>query len=194
MMNNYIAKDLLLEFISSTQETKLKALQKDYGKDSGDEIISALKDELNIKPLWKIMRDGLSVRKREFKLFFPKPRSNTTDKSQKLYEQNSIKIKDELVIKGDKRIDIVLYLNGLPIITMELKHEDAGQYLEDAVLQYTKRNHKDKIYQLPFLHIALDTSEVKVATNPSSESNFLWFNQDLENKPITEGEYPVEYM
>ena len=190
----YIAKELLLEFISSTQETKLKALQKDYGKDSGDEIISALKDELNIKPLWKIMRDGLSVRKHEFKLFFPKPRSNTTDKSQKLYEQNSIKIKDELVIKGDKRIDIVLYLNGLPIITMELKHEDAGQYLEDAVLQYTKRNHKDKIYQLPFLHIALDTSEVKVATNPSSESNFLWFNQDLENKPITDGEYPVEYM
>ena len=190
----YIAKELLLEFISSTQETKLKALQKDYGKDSGDEIISALKDELNIKPLWKIMRDGLSVRKHEFKLFFPKPRSNTTDKSQKLYEQNSIKIKDELVIKGDKRIDIVLYLNGLPIITMELKHEDAGQYLEDAVLQYTKRNHKDKIYQLPFLHIALDTSEVKVATNPNSESNFLWFNQDLENKPITEGEYPVECM
>ena len=80
----YIAKELLLEFISSTQETKLKALQKDYGKDSGDEIISALKDELNIKPLWKIMRDGLSVRKHEFKLFFPKPRSNTTDKSQKL--------------------------------------------------------------------------------------------------------------
>lgn len=190
----YIAKDLLLEFISSTQETKLKALQKDYGKDSGDEIITALKNELNIKPLWKIMRDGLIVRKHEFKLFFPKPRSNTTLESQKLYEQNSIKIKDEFIIKGDKRVDIVLYLNGLPIITMELKHEDAGQYLEDAVEQYTKRNHKDKIYQLPFLHMAMDTSEVKVATNPSSESNFLWFNQDLENKSITNGEYPVEYI
>ncbi len=194
MMNNYIAKDLLLEFISSTQETKLKALQKDYGKDSGDEIITALKNELNIKPLWKIMRDGLSVRKHEFKLFFPKPRSNTTLESQKLYVQNSIKIKDEFIIKGDKRVDIVLYLNGLPIITMELKHEDAGQYLEDAVEQYTKRNHKDKIYQLPFLHIAMDTSEVKVATNPNSESNFLWFNQDLENKSLTDGEYPVEYI
>ena len=190
----YIAKDLLLEFISSTQETKLKALQKDYGKDSGDEIITALKNELNIKPLWKIMRDGLIVRKHEFKLFFPKPRSNTTLESQKLYEQNSIKIKDEFIIKGDKRVDIVLYLNGLPIITIELKHEDAGQYLEDAVEQYTKRNHKDKIYQLPFLHMAMDTSEVKVATNPNSESNFLWFNQDLENKSITNGEYPVEYI
>lgn len=192
--NYYIAKDLLLEFISNTQETKLKALQKDYGKDSGDEIIQALKDELKIKPLWKIMRDGLSVRKHEFKLYFPKPRSNTTQKSQELYEQNSILIKDEFMIIGDKRVDIVLYLNGLPIITIELKHEDAGQYLDDAVIQYTKRNQKDRIFQLPFLHIAMDTSEVKVATNPSCEDNFLWFNQDLENKALTQGEYPIEYI
>ncbi len=42
--------------------------------------------------------------------------------------------------------------------------------------------------------MAMDTSEVKVATNPSSESNFLMVNQDLENKEETKGEYPVEYI
>ena len=126
--------------------------------------------------------------------FFPKPRSNTTDKAEELYKKNSIKIKDEFVIKKDKRIDIVFYLNGLPIITIELKHEDAGQNYIHAIEQYTKRDQKDKIYQLPFLHIAMDTYDVKVSTNPSSEDNFIWFNQDLENEAITKGEYPVEYI
>jgi len=190
----YIAEDLLLAFIRSTQAEKLAALQKDYGDDSGHEIIRALKEEIRIKPLWLIIRHGLSVRKHEFKLYFPKPRSNLSKDATTLYEANRISYKDEFVIKEDKRIDIVLYLNGLPIITVELKHEDAGQVVDDAVTQYTKRNLNDKIFQLPFLHIASDTSDVKVATNISRSENFRWFNTGLINKASTEGEYPVEYL
>jgi type I restriction enzyme R subunit len=190
----YIAKDLLLSFILKTQEEKFKALEKDYGHDSADEIISALEQELKSKPLWFIIRHGLIVRIHEFKLYFPKPRSNLSEDSNKLYKANIITYKDELVIQGDKRIDIVLFLNGLPIITCELKHEDANQNFEDAVSQYTKRNQSDKIFQLPFLHIAADTSDIKVATNTSDENNFRWFNTDLINKAFTQGEYPIEYL
>lgn len=190
----YIAKEWLFEFINSTQKDKLQALQKDYGIQTSDIIYETLIDELKRQPLWKIIRDGLSVKKQDIKLYFPKPRSNTSDEAQELYKKNKIKIKDEFVILDDKRIDIVLYLNGLPIITCELKHEDAKQYLDDAVEQYTKRDQEDKIFQLPFLHIAMDTSEVKVATNPSDEENFLWFNQDLENISDTKNEYPIEYI
>jgi len=190
----YIAEDLLLAFIRSTQSEKLAALEKDYGADSGNEIIRALKDEIRIKPLWLIIRHGLSVRKHEFKLYFPKPRSNLSADANKLYEENRISYKDEFVIKEDKRIDIVLYLNGLPIITIELKHEAAGQIVDDAVTQYTKRNQNDKIFQLPFLHIAADTTDVKVATNTSKSENFRWFNTGLINSPTTDGEYPVEYL
>ena len=190
----YIAENLLLAFIKSTQSEKFAALEKDYGEDSVDEIIRALKDELRIKPLWLIIRHGLTVRKHEFKLYFPQPRSNLSADANTLYEANRISFKDEFVIKGDGRIDIVLFLNGLPIITIELKHEDAGQVMEDAVTQYTKRNQNDKIFELPFLHIAADTSDVKVATNPSQSENFRWFNTGLMNSAINEGEYPVEYL
>ncbi len=190
----YIAENLLLAFIKSTQSEKFTALEKDYGEDSGDEIIRALKDELRIKPLWLIIRHGLSVRQHEFKLYFPQPRSNLSADANTLYEANRISFKDEFVIRGDGRIDIVLYLNGLPIITIELKHEDAGQIIEDAVMQYTKRNQNDKIFELPFLHIAADTADIKVATNPFHYENFRWFNTGLINSAIHDGEYPVEYL
>ncbi|MBM4330624.1 MAG: hypothetical protein FJ117_05240 [Deltaproteobacteria bacterium] len=59
--------------------------------------------------------------------------------------------KDELVIKQGKRPDFTLFLNGLPIITMEVKHEK-NQTLHDAVKQYVERDHSDMMFQLPFLH------------------------------------------
>ena len=56
---------------------------------------------------------------------------------------------------------MALFLNGLPIITIELKHEK-NQNVHDAVTQYAKRDHTDCIFKLPFLHIAADTSDVMV--------------------------------
>ncbi len=81
----------------------------------------------------------------------------------------------KLVIKGGKRPDFGIFLNGLPIMTMELKHEK-NQTVHDAVKQYADRDHSDRIFQLPFLHIAADTSDVMVATDPRAEMNFRWYN------------------
>ena len=190
----YIAKEKLLDFIQKTQADTFSRLEKDYGNDSADEIIRALEEALKQEPLWKIIRHGLSVRKHEFKLYFPKPRSALSREAQKHYEANTIEYQDEFVIDDAKRIDIVLYLNGLPIISMELKHEDAGQFVADAVDQYVKRKKSDPIFWLPFLHIAMDTSEVSVATNPFKLENFRPFNKGLENHADNKNEYPVEYL
>src|SRR3989304_8633591 len=84
-------------------------------------------------------------------------------------------------------------MNGLPIITMELKHEK-NQTVYDAVRQYAERDQNDGIFQLPFLHIAADTSDVMVATDPGSEANFRWHNTGLMNKAENQDEYPVEFL
>jgi hypothetical protein len=90
----------------------------------------------------------------------------------------------------------VLFLNGLPIVLLELKHEAGAQgwNVHTAVSQYARRDHAQRIFQLPFLYIAADTSEVKVATDPRREENFRWFNTGLANQPMTPGEYPVEFL
>ena len=188
----YFAEDHLYAFLKATQGETLERLEVDYGSDSRDEIFKALREEIGRRPLWTIIRTGLSVRGHDFKLYFPKPRSSESVANQ-LYGENRITFLPELVIKGDKRPDFGFFLNGLPIVTMELKHEK-NQNVHDAVAQYVARDHTDRIFQLPFLHIAADTSDVQVATDPRAEKNFRWFNTGLTNAPQTEGEYPVEFL
>jgi hypothetical protein len=69
---------------------------------------------------------------------------------------------------SNHEIDFVLYLNGLPIVALELKHE-VNQNVHDAVEQFTKRDHTKKIFQHPFLYLAADTSDVMAATDPRKE-------------------------
>ena len=188
----YFAEDHLIAFIKASQPDTFKALEDDYGTDAHGEILWALKEKVRHTPLWVIIRHGLKVRGLEFKLYYPKPRSSKSAAGSG-YEENRLCFKDELVIKQGKRPDFTIFLNGLPIITMEIKHEK-NQTVHDAVKQYIDRDHTDLIFQLPFLHIAADTSDVMVATDPRSEKNFRWFNTGLTNQPITEGEYPIEFL
>lgn len=189
---HYIAENLLLAFIRATQAETLARLQVNYGSDSFDEIIRALKAALAYQPLWLIIRNGLTVRGEHFQLFYPQPRSSESIANQH-WLQNRIQIKPELVIKDAERPDLVLFLNGLPIVVIELKH-DKNQTVHDAVKQFNDRNHDDKIFSLPFLYVAMDTADIKVATNPRLESHFRWYNAGLANEPQTEGEYPVEFF
>jgi len=188
----YFAENHFYVFLKVTQSDILQRLERDYGDDARDEIFKALKGELDRRPLWTIIRTGLSVRGHEIKLYFPKPRSSESIAHQ-LYDENRITFIPELIIQGSKRPDFVIFLNGLPIVTIELKHEK-NENVHDAVAQYVARAHSDRIFQLPFLHIAADTSDVQVATDPRMEKNFRWFNTGLGNKAETEGEYPVEFL
>ena len=91
-------------------------------------------------------------------------------------------------------IDFVFYLNGLPIVALELKHE-ANQNVEHAVAQFVARDHSHKIFQHPFLYLAADTSEAKAATDPRQEQNFRAHNMGLTNKATeNSNEYPVEFL
>lgn len=184
----------LLEFIIATQQGKYNRLIQGFGIDADREIFEALKSETERKPLWVIIRNSLQVRGISFDLYYPKPRSTDGQTSWDNYRQNIFSVKQQYHFDTTHSIDLVLFLNGLPVITIELKHEDEGQNVHDAVAQYVVRPTDNRIFQLPFLQIAADTSEVKVATNPFQESNFMPFNQGLVNTEDTKGEYPIEFL
>ncbi|MET0621588.1 MAG: DEAD/DEAH box helicase family protein [Pyrinomonadaceae bacterium] len=188
-----LAEDHLWAFLKDTQKEALEKLAEDYGADARDEIFRALRDEVRHTPLWLIIRNGLKVRGLEFKLYYPKPRSSESTANVS-YGKNRLSFRPHFYF-GDtnNEIDFVFFLNGLPIITLELKHEK-NQNVHDAVSQYARRDHSKRIFQLPALHFAADTSDVMVATDPRREENFRWFNTGLTNEPMTAGEYPVEFL
>ena len=190
---HFIAEDQLWAFLKATQSDTLKKLTDDYGTDARDEVFKALRNELAHTPLWMLLRHGLPVRGMEFRLYYPKPRSFESAATDK-YGENRITFRPHFYF-GDtgQEIDFVLFLNGLPIVALEVKHEK-NQTVHDAVSQFAVRDHARKIFQHPFLYLAADTSDVMAATDPRSEHNFRWYNMGLTNKPLTKGEYPVEFL
>lgn len=193
----HIVAKHLVSFIQNTQADKYTTIQENYGADTDREIIKALKEELSKKVLWLIMRDGLMVKGTKIELYKPKPRSVTSTLQEENYQKNIYSFTKEYYYNDltQERIDIVIWLNGLPIIVIELKHEDEGQTCEDAIFEsFLTRDLTNKIYKMPFLYVASSNTEVKVATNPNSEKNFRWFNAELVNKSETVGEYPVEHL
>ncbi|MHB8522490.1 MAG: DEAD/DEAH box helicase family protein [Limisphaerales bacterium] len=190
---HFIAEDHLWAFLNATQADILKKLAEDYGTDARDEVFKALRKELGHKPLWVLMRDGLQVRGLKFQLYYPKPRSAASAGAEK-YPQNRITFRPHFYFgETNQEIDLVFYLNGLPIVDLELKHEK-NQNVHDAVTQFATRDHQPKIFQHPFLYLAADTSDVMAATDPRREENFRWHNMGLTNTPTNPDEYPVEFL
>ncbi len=190
---NFIAENQLWAFLESTQTDQLKKLADDYGTDAREEVFKALRNELEHTPLWMLFRQGLKVRGLEFHLYYPKPRSAASAGADQ-YAKNRISFRPHFYF-GDvnQEIDFVLYLNGLPILALELKHE-RNENVHDAVAQFTKRDQSHRIFRLPFLYLAADTSEVMAATDPRKEENFRWHNMGLTNTPMNADEYPVEFL
>ena len=190
---NFIAEDVLWTFVTASQPDEVGRVAHNYGDDTRDEFFKALRSELHRRPMWLIIREGFKVRGVDFKLYFARSRSRESA-TWEAYRQNRFAFRHHFYFgETNKEIDIVIFLNGLPIVCIELKHEQ-NQTVSDAVDQYVGRDHSKKIFQHPFAYIAADTTEVKIATDPRKADNFRWHNQDLVNVPKTDGEYPVEFL
>ena len=188
-----IAEDQLWAFLNATQGDTLKKLTDDYGTDAREEVFKALRKALEHTPLWLLFRQGLQVRGLTFQLYYAKPRS-AESAGAKGYAENRITFRPHFYFGlANHEIDFVFYLNGLPIVALELKHE-ANQNVHDAVSQFTKRDHAHKIFQHPFLYLAADTTDAMAATDPRKEENFRWHNMGLTNTPTNPDEYPIEYL
>ncbi len=121
---NFIAEDHLWAFLKATQSDTLKKLTELYSSDARDEVFRALRKELaRATPLWLLIRKGLAVRGLEFRLYYSKPRSSESSATVK-YSENRITFRPHFYF-GDtnKEIDFVFFLNGLPVVALEVKHE-----------------------------------------------------------------------
>jgi type I restriction enzyme R subunit len=190
---HFIAEDQLWAFLTATQADTLTKLTDDYGADARDEVFKALRKELEHTPLWMLLRHGLKVRGLEFRLYYPKPRS-TESAAAKKHDENRITFRPHFYFgETSQEIDFVFFLNGLPIVALELKHEK-NQTVHDAVAQFAARDHARKVFQHPFLYLAADTCDVMAGTDPRRKQNFRWHNTGLTNTPQSATEYLVEFL
>ncbi|MGO1372393.1 MAG: type I restriction endonuclease subunit R, partial [Senegalia sp. (in: firmicutes)] len=115
-------------------------------------------------------------------LAYFKPPTTLNPDQFELYKKNILSVIEELNYIDEKRIDLVLFLNGLPIITMELKNPFTGQDYKNAISQYKKdRNSKELLFRFKersIVNFALDTDQVYMATKlAQGKTYFLPFNK-----------------
>ncbi len=202
-------RELLLQFLNRTQPEKMKKLRDTFKEDTDETIIQFINSKLTSANggLINILKNGVEINHQKLTLMYTKPATSFNEKAMKMYGCNIFSVMEEVWASPKERIDLVLFLNGLPIVSMELKCNQSGQPYENAITQYrTQRNPKTRLFLFKagcLVNFAMDLQEVYMTTKLDGEKTyFLPFNQGQgegvnsgKGNPIYEdGSFSVKYM
>lgn len=195
--------ELLVKFLKETQAESWQNLVEQHGTDVEQNVLSRIDKEISERGLLDVLRKGVKDRGVKLDLVFFKPENDLNEESSKNYEANIFSITRQLKYseKNENSIDFGLFLNGLPIFTVELKNQMTGQTVRHAISQYkNSRDSKEKLlsFKRCLTHFAVDTEEVFMCTRLAGlASYFLPFNKGNEGgkgNPVVEGKYKTHYL
>jgi Type I site-specific restriction-modification system, R (restriction) subunit and related helicases len=176
----------LWEFIKETQPETYEMIQR-KGERS---FLVRLDEKLRKLGVIEVLRKGIKHFDKTVNLFYRQPASNYNAKDLDKFKANIFSVTQELVYSSDNanRLDLTIFLNGLPIITCELKNPLSGQTVHNGIRQYQNdRDPKEKIFTFArcMVHFAADTELVFMTTHLNHKKTFfLPFNKGLnEGKP-----------
>jgi type I restriction enzyme, R subunit len=132
----------VLQFIQTSQSKEYEKLQNHLGPETDKKILDRLSGEVTKYGALHVLRKGFKTRGSKFHMAFFKPASGMNPEALVLYKQNrfSIVVRQlKYSTRNENTLDMVIFLNGIPIITAELKNSLTGQFVEDAIKQYKKR-------------------------------------------------------
>ena len=203
-------KEMLFKFLDATQPETMTALRKVYKKETEETIVQVINNGCTSEKgsLIKVLKDGVDIGNGSYHLdlMFTKPATTFNKELTKKYEQNIFSVAEEIWANDEERIDLVVFLNGLAIMSFELKCNEAGQTYEDAITQYrTQRSPKSRLFLFKagtLVNFAMDLNEVHMCTRLEKEKTyFLPFNMGNgegvdagKGNPLRTDDYPVCYM
>ncbi|EAK1467591.1 type I restriction endonuclease subunit R [Campylobacter upsaliensis] len=181
--NLCVDKELFLHFLKSSQKDSLEKLeQKNIGE---QELLKEVSSQIRRRGILKALQTGIEIRSVTIKLAYSKPISSDNPQALENYEKNIFSITRQLYFseKNNKSLDMVIFLNGLPLITMELKNPFTGQNVYNAIEQYKKdRDPRESIFKQSVVHFALDCDLIYMSTKLEGiQTKFLPFNRGLNN-------------
>ena len=195
--------ELVLEFVRGTQPDEWKQLEAQYGADVEGRFLARVDEEIASQGLLRVLRDGVKDRGVTIKLAHFEPQTGMNPEAQNDFDANILSIVRQLKYseQNENSIDMVLFLNGLPLFTAELKNQFTGQNVLNAVRQYqTDRDPKEKLlsFKRCLTHFAVDTEQVLMGTKLAGlKTYFLPFNKGYKESagnPPVEGTYKSHYL
>lgn len=176
----------VVAWVKQTQPEAWKTLEKNHGQNAGATLVKRLRDCLDKQGTLSVIRNGFDMLglKRGIKMAEFKPALGMNPDIMQRYEANRLRVVRQVRYSthNENSIDLVLFLNGLPVATIELK-TDFTQSIHDAVDQYRfDRNPQPKgkaaepLLKFPsgaLVHFAVSSSEVRMTTHLKGAKTFF---------------------
>ncbi|HYV92759.1 MAG TPA: type I restriction endonuclease [Chitinophagales bacterium] len=209
-----IDEELLFKFLLDTQESEVLRLQSVHGDNFKQRILylvnRKIKDQTVVNDtclggIVNLIRSEITDGQTgiKLKLFFDKPVSSLNTKDAELYSRNIFSVTRQVRYSthNENSLDLVVFINGLPVITFELKNELTKQNVKDAIRQYkTTRDPKEELFRLSrcLVHFAVDSEQVWMCSHlRGGNSSFLPFNKGHNNgagNPLNDAGIKTDYL
>ena len=188
-----------LQFIQDTQPEIYRRLERQYGGETPQKLLDRVSKQIASRGVLDVLRKGVKDRGCDFKLTYFRPSSGMNPDHQRLYAQNRFSLIRQLHYsqRNEKSLDMTLFLNGLPLVTMELKNSLTGQVVTDAEKQYrTDRDPREPLFQFKrcLVHFAVGNEKVSMTTHLQGDgTRFFPFNKGIEN-PVNPKGHKTAYL
>ncbi len=206
-----IDKKQLFKFLETSQKKEFDKIS--FRPNYQDEFIKYLREEIADKGLLEILRGDVKWYGAHFKMMITKPETSLNKSENEKYLCNRFSVTEELVYKkkwdvdaqdyvDGGRGDLTIFLNGIPVIWIELKSNASGQNINNAKQQYMKtRDPEDLIFKYKkgcLIYFAMDLEEVAFSTKLKKlDTYFMPYNKGVnmhKGNPDIEGEIKTSYM
>lgn len=170
-------------FLQATQPHLIEPLSLETEGPTRQKFLARLQGEISKRGTIDVLRNGVKHGPHEIRLFYGTP-SVGNDKARELFLSNRFSLTRQVRYsrhEAQRALDLVGFINGLPVVTFELKNNLTKQTWEDAVDQYKNdRDPREKLFEFGrcVVHFAVDDQQVWFCTYLKGKSSwFLPFNK-----------------
>ena len=199
-------------FLKESQPARWQALEALLGSKTAAMVLDSLSKELELKGTLHVLRHGFKCYGKTFRMAFFRPNTRMNPDAAENYARNRLTITRQVAFtsvmkKADGKnrrcvIDVTLAVNGIPVVTAELKNPLTGQRAADAMRQYEdERDGRDLLFAFKkraLVHFAVDPDEVWMTTRlRGKETDILPFNRGNNHgagNPPVEGNWKTAYL
>lgn len=182
--NKAIDMPKLIQFIKATQPKEWERYQRNYKDDAEKKLYKRFNEEVEAQGLIHVLRHGINDRGVKLRVAYFRPESTLNPDVIAKYNENILTSTRQFKYstENENSIDMVLSLNGIPIVAIELKNQITGQSVENGKRQFMyDRNPRENCFQFNrrfLVYFAVDLYEVYMTTQLKGKNTFfLPFNQ-----------------
>lgn len=194
----------IITFLKQSQPKSWDKIANIHKDEVETKVIQRLVKEIDLRGALDVIRKGFTDYGVKFQMAYFKPESTLNPEADTLYQTNYLSVTRQLYYErvGKNSLDMVLSLNGLPIVTIELKNQFSGQSVDNAKKQYVyDREPNEPIFlfkKRALVHFAVDTDEAYMTTKLDGKSTrYLPFNLGYNNgagNPPNPNGYRTSYL